>query len=88
LTIVPVAETFRAVQRRVLHPLTRFRARFGLSLKKVAELTESSPAAISRIETRKQDPSLRFIRRVRMIPGCRLTADQFMRAGVPLEASR
>jgi transcriptional regulator with XRE-family HTH domain len=71
-----------------MHPLERFRRRAGLSVRDLARLTDSSPAQISRIETSGQDPTLAFIRRVRRVPGCTISADAFMRYGVERRLDR
>lgn len=62
------------------HPLREFRKSIGISLDRLAELTEASKSKLSRIENGHQDADMDFIRRVQLIPGCTLSADDFLNA--------
>lgn len=63
------------------HPLKKFRAGLKLTLRQMAAETGSSAAALSRIETRKQDPDMDLLRQLSALAARRgqsIRIDEFL----------
>ncbi|WP_093805071.1 helix-turn-helix transcriptional regulator [Stappia sp. ES.058] len=74
------------------HPLKTYRTKSGLTLETLASLSNSTAATLSRIEARKQSPSLMLVQRLVLATGGCLSANDFVeppQASVvpPLEAN-
>lgn len=61
-----------------MHPLKIWREREGKRLEDVASEAGASPASISRIENRKQYPSLELVARLKSLSRNELSADDFL----------
>lgn len=61
---------------RKLHPLRAYRYRNRIALKALAEECKTTSASLSRIECRRQAPSLAMLRRLVKATG--LSADDFL----------
>jgi transcriptional regulator with XRE-family HTH domain len=68
------------------HPLQSYRERAGLTLDVLAERVGVSKATLSRIENRKQAPSLDLVSKLKAASGGEVSADDFLPAD-PAESS-
>jgi transcriptional regulator with XRE-family HTH domain len=67
-----------AMKEIYIHPLRDFRFRHGVTLEELAERCRTTSASISRIERRRQSPSMAMLRRLTKATG--LSADDFIGA--------
>lgn len=61
-----------------IHPLQSYRERAGLTLDVLAERVGVSKATLSRVENRKQDPSLDLIGKLKAASNGEISADDFL----------